>query len=115
MAELIKKYTILLIVIIVLARVLTATLLLVFPDLLTTKISENATNTMVSGFLEIGIEYVLNIMLIALLYDDMKKYNILIIPILILTFFSNILGVLFFLVIAYKTSNYKTTTICQNL
>jgi len=116
MAELIKKYTILLVVIIVLARSLTATLLVIFPDLLTIKVSENVTRTIESDFITRGIEYIFNIILILLLYKEMKKYNILIIPILILTFFSNIVGVIsFFLVMSYKTLNYKKQQICQNL
>lgn len=49
------------------------------------------------------IVYLLNIVLIYFLYNDMKKEKILNIPILILTFFDSVLGVIFFFVlIAYK-------------
>ena len=106
MSELIKKYTILVVVIIVLSRILTTTLLVIFPDLLTIKVSEEVTRTVGSAFLELVIEYIFNIVLIVLLYKEMKKYNILIIPVLILTFFYNALGVIFFfLIIAFKTLN----------
>jgi len=108
MIRLIKKYTILLAALIILVRLLTVLILTIFPDLLTTQISKGVTTTIGAGYLERGIEYLFNIALIIVLNKDMKKENIDAIPILILTFFSNLTGILFFfLIITSKTLSNK--------
>jgi len=108
MIRLIKKYTILIAVLIIMVRILTTLILTVFPNLLTTEIAEGVKSTIGMSYLERGIEYLFNIVLVIILYIDMKKENIYAIPVLILTFFSNLVGILFFfLIIAFKTLNYK--------
>ena len=93
---------------IIVVGLLTELTLSIFPDLLTTKIAEGVTNTMGKGYLERGIEYLFNVVLVIILYKDMKKENIYAIPVLVLTFFSNLVGILFFfLIITSKTLNYK--------
>jgi len=107
MIRLIKKYTIL-IVSIILVKFLTGIILVIFPDLLTTEISESVTYTVGTVYLEWGIQYLFNIVFIFILYKDMKKTDIQAAPILVLTFFSSLVGILFFfLIIASKTLNYK--------
>jgi hypothetical protein len=108
MIRLIKKYTILIAASIILVHFLTVLILTIFPDLLTVEISEMSTFTIGTGYLKCGIEYLLNIVLVVILYKDMTRENIQSIPILIVTFFSNLVGILlFFLIITSKTLNYK--------
>ena len=103
MIKLLKKYTILVVTSIILVRLIGATLIIFWPDLLTTKISATETHKFVPGFIETGIGYLINIIFIFLLHKEMKNQNFRSIPVLILTFFSNLLGVIFFfLIIAYN-------------
>jgi hypothetical protein len=100
MKGLIKKYVILLIIAIILARLSTIILLVIFPNLLTTELPNGGTSTLGSAFLERGIEYLLNIVFIVLLSKEMKKLKFKSHLILITTFLSSFLGVIFFLFIA---------------
>ncbi len=108
MTRLIKKYTILVVASIVFVRLLTATIMTIWPDLLTTKISETLTHKISTGYLESGIAYLINIVFVFLLYKEMEKEKVQSIPILVLTFFSSLLGVIFFLLtIAYDKFTNK--------
>lgn len=105
---LIKKYSILVIASIVTTKLLTSFILFLCPNLLTTQTVDGATQTYSSGFLEFGIEYIINIIFVFLLYHDMKKMKFISIPILTLSFFSSIIGIIFFLFInAYENLTTK--------
>ena len=80
-----------------------------YPDLLTTKLTSGGVQTLGTAFLERGIEYLFNIVIIILLYKDLKRESVQpMIPLLILTFFFNVLGVLFFfLLLAHKMFDKK--------
>ena len=106
MTRLIIKYSVLVVSSIVVARLLTATILTIWPDILTINISEGVTRNLGRGTLESGISYLLNIIIIFLLSKDMKKENFKSIPILIMTFFSSLVGIIFFfLTLAYNKLN----------
>ena len=108
MIRLLKKYTILVIASIIISRILTATILTIWPDLLTTKMPNGGTHSFGSGFLETGIEYLINIIFVFLLAKEMKNEKILSVSVLILTFFSSSIGVLFFfLILADNKLNYQ--------
>jgi hypothetical protein len=96
MTRLIIKYSVLVVSSIVVARLLSATILTIWPDLLTINISEGVSRKLGEGYLETGISYSLNIIIIFLLSKDMKKENIKSVPILIMTFFSSLVGIIFF-------------------
>lgn len=96
MIGLLKKYAILIIASIIIARLLTVIIMTIKPDLLTTKLPNGGTHTLGTGILETGIEYVINIIFIFLLHKEMKKEKVLSVPVLIVTFFSSLIGVLFF-------------------
>lgn len=106
MTRLIIKYSILVVSSIIVARLLTTTILTYWPDLLTIYISEGATRKPGSRFLESGISYLLNVIILIILSKDMRKENYKSIPILIMTFFSSLVGItFFFLTLAYKNLN----------
>ena len=89
-------------------KLLTLFILFLSPHLLTTQTPDGATQTYGTGFLEVGIEYLINIIFIFLLYHEMKKKEFISIPILILTFFSSIIGVIFlFFINAYENLTTK--------
>jgi uncharacterized BrkB/YihY/UPF0761 family membrane protein len=112
MRQLIKKYVIIVVVTIVGVRLLSATLMTFWPDLLTTQLPNVGNSTLGTGALSNGIAYVFNIIIIFLLYNDMKKGKTVNIPILILTFFSSFLGIIFFfLTTAYNELIIKKQTI----
>lgn len=97
MVELIKKYSTLLIIEIVLSRILAGIILIVFPNLLTSELPDGGTSTLGGGYLSSGFEYLINIGFMILLAKDMKTENTKSTAILIMTFFSAFIGVLFFL------------------
>jgi len=108
MTRLLKKYTILVVASIVIIRLATAIIITIWPDLLTIKISDIETHKLGTVFIERGIEYFINIILIILIYLEMKNIKVYSYPVLILTFFSNLLGVIFFfLIMAYQRINIK--------
>ena len=97
MSGLIKKYATLLIIGLLASRVLTAIILLAFPNLLTSELPDGGTSTLGSGYLSRGFEYLINIGFIFLLSKDMRKEQMKSNLILIMTFFSSFMGVLLFL------------------
>ena len=112
MKLLIKKYSILLISAIVISHLLAGIILTIWPNFLTTELPEGGTSTLGNGYLTSGLDYLINIVFIILLSSEMKKERIKAIPILILTFFSSLLGVIFFLFIAAykKMDSIKTNS-----
>ena len=106
--RLIIKYTVLVVSSIVLTQLLTATILINWSDLLTRQNSQGFTTKLGSVYLESGIDYLINIVFVFLLYKEMQKEKVKSIPILILTFFSRLLGIIFFfLTIAFDRFNKK--------
>lgn len=109
MRQLLKKYVIIVVVTIVATRILTAILMTIWPDLLTTHLPNGGKSTLGTSLLSKGIEYLFNIIITYLLYNEMKKDKTVSIPILILTFFSNLVGIIFFfLITAYNKLVIKT-------
>lgn len=108
MTKILVKYSIILVAAKILASLLTITIMSIWPHLLTTEMPNRETSTLGTGFLETGIEYLINLVIIYLLVKEMEKEDIFSLPILILTFFSSWIGILFFfLAFAYKRINYK--------
>jgi len=106
MKELIKKYAILVILAFIVSKLGLAIIMTVWPDLMTVKVSDVETLTYGTAYLEYGITYLINILFIVFLYKEMKKLDFKSLPVLIVTFFSNLIGVLFFLIIsAHKILN----------
>ena len=96
---------------IVLVYVITGGVLALFPDLLTTKISEGVTHTLGLFYLKVKTESIFNIIFAILKYVDLIKEKIPIrpmIPVLIMTLFHSFIGVLFsFLILSTKMLNLK--------
>ena len=111
MKQLIKKYSILLISAILLSYLLTGIILTIWPNLLTTELPDGGTSTLGNGYLTSGLDYLINIVFIILLSKEMNKENIKSIPVLILTFFSSLFRVMFFLFIA---TSHKMNLIITN-
>ena len=68
-----------------------------FPNLLTSELQDGGTSTLSSGYLSDGFQFIINIGFIILLAKDMKTIKMKSPIILILTFFSAFMGVLFFI------------------
>ena len=97
MSDLIKKYSLLLIIGIVLSRILAGIILIAFPDLLTSELPNGGTSTLSGSYLSSGFEYIINVVFIILLAIDLKKEKINSPLILIMTFFSAFIGIILFL------------------
>ena len=102
MRHLIIKYSILVIVTTLVARLITSVIMMRFPMLLTQIDLDGSTTTFPLGFIERSLEYAMNILIIILMGKDLKKHNIKSLPILIVTFFFSFIGVIFFLLIAIQ-------------
>lgn len=96
MNRLIIKYAILAIAAVVISRIFTATIVTIWPDFLTIHISEGVTRKIGSFYIENGIYYLMNIIILLILIRDMKKENVKSIPVIILTLFSSSVGIIFF-------------------
>lgn len=84
-------------------KLFTAIIMSIRPDLLTMQLDNGDKNSLGIEYLSRGIEYLFNIIIIIFLYQDMKREKVVNIPILILTFFFNVLGIIFFfLTISYN-------------
>lgn len=97
MKRLIINYALLVISTLVLSHLLTKGVLLIWPDLLTSPISDGSTYFIRLWTLEWGITFLLNIIIVYELSSDMKKENFKSIPILVITLFSSAAGVILFL------------------
>jgi phosphoglycerol transferase MdoB-like AlkP superfamily enzyme len=103
MKQLIKKYTVLVISAMILSRLLTVIILTIWPNLLTIELLSGEKLTLGNRYLTSALDFLINIVFIILLAKEMNEERIKSIPILILTFFSSLLGVIFFFFIsAYK-------------
>jgi hypothetical protein len=103
MTRLIKKYSILVIVSIVVRSFLRALVITLSPYLLMYQNPNGLMRSFRSFLLEDAIEYLINIVFVILLYREMKVLKVISIPILMLTFFSSPTGVIiFFIIYAYN-------------
>jgi len=93
-----KKYAILLVATIVTARILTALIMSIWPNLLTIEMP-NSKITYGNAYLEYGIEILINIVLVCIMRKEMKKEKVMSIPILVITFFQNYVGIVIFLLL----------------
>jgi hypothetical protein len=108
MTTLLKKYSILVIASMVTSYLLAALILYISPHLLTTQTPDGVTHSFSSAYLKVGIDYLINIIFVFLLYKEMKKMKFMNIPILTLTFFDSIIGIIFlFIIIAYENFTTK--------
>ena len=97
MRQLIIKYGILVIIMTLIARLISAILMIQWPDLLTQVNSDGSTTSFSFGLIERALEYAMNIVIVILMKKDFDKQKIKSTPILIVTFFFSFIGVIFFL------------------
>ncbi len=108
MTTLLKKYSILAIASILTTSLLKALIIILSPHLPATQTPDGVIHTYNSAFLENGIDYLINIIFVFLLYREMKKLKFMSVPVLILTFFSGLMGVIFLIIInAYENLTTK--------
>lgn len=103
MKRLVINYALLVISTLVLSSLLTKGVLLIWPDLLTSQMSDGFTSFIRLWTLEWGITFLLNIIIVYELSSDMKKENLKSIPILVMTLFSSVAGVILFLLAVSNT------------
>ena len=82
--------------------------MLIWPDILTEKTSKGVT-TYSMDYLIQPIKYLLNAVIIIILSLDMRKQNFKSIALLVLTFFSSLTGVIFFLIRSNSQFNNDLT------
>lgn len=103
-----KKYIYLLAGLYILNNLLAAIVLMIFPDLLTIHYSDTSTSSFSANYLIVLFEYITNLIIIYQINKDMKQIGPKSIPILIITFFYNTAGILFYFILLFA-SNYKPT------
>jgi hypothetical protein len=102
MRQLIIKYTLLVIVTTLIARLVTTIIMFQFPMIYTQINPDGSTTTFPLGFVERALEYLMNIVIIVSMKKDLEKQNLTSVPLLIVTFFSGFVGVTFFLLISLQ-------------
>ena len=108
MIKLIIKYTILLVISLILVNIIATIMSAIFPHFLTLVVSEGRTITVDIGYLKGGVGFIFNIIFVFLISSDVKKENIRANWVLVLTFFYNLFGVIFFfLILTHKKLNSK--------
>lgn len=107
MRHLIIRYTVLVIVTTLIARVITAVLMMLFPMLWNHINPDGSVTTLPLGLVESALEYAMNIFIIILMKKDLDKQQVQSLPILVVTFFHSFIGVLFFLLVSLQN---KLTT-----
>lgn len=103
-----KKYFYLLAGFYVFTNILAVVVLLEFPDLLTIHYSKISTTTVSANYLIIIIEYFTNLIIIYQINKDLKQIGQKSLPVLIITFFYNTAGVLFYLILLFASNNKPT-------
>lgn len=97
MRQLLIKYLIIAIITFVAVKLITTIIITIWPDLLIMQQDNGEVVTLGTEYLSRVIDYIFNIIIIFFLFKDMKREKVINIPILILTFFFNVLGIVFFL------------------
>ena len=110
MEKLILKYSVLLISTLILVKLVTAIILIIWPDILTKENLYGSTTTYSNEYIERLIEYLINIVFIILINSDLKNQNLKSTPTLIITFFSGFIGILIFLMISAQNHFYFIKT-----
>jgi hypothetical protein len=77
-------------------------LLLIFPNLLSFENPDNSVITYSDLFIEFFINYIVNILFIMLIRNDLMSHGLKSKPILIVTFFSSLSGVILYLIVLFK-------------
>jgi hypothetical protein len=109
MNKLIIKYALFVIGTVLTARLVTFLIMLQFPLILTETNPDGSTTTLSLGLIERGLEYAMNIILIILMKKDLKNQNLKSPLILIITFFLNFIGVIFFLLFSLQNKLTQKT------
>lgn len=106
MKKLIVKYSKILTAIYVFSYLSSEIIAYVFPNLLSYETANGQNLNIGIGYLRTGIRYLLNVLLVFVIAKEMKCLNLKSSILLILTFFSNITGVAFFLFLAFDQKTY---------
>jgi len=103
----VKKYFIFFVGSYIGIRIFTRALLLIFPDLLPFENPDSSITSYSDDYLIFLIGYIVNILFIINIKNDLKYYGIKSVPILIVTFFSSYVGVILCLIVLFKADLYK--------
>lgn len=107
MTHYLKKYLILAIISALIVNISVELITSFVPNLLTTRLPNGDTHSFGTIYLERALDYIVNLFIVVLMYKDMKTLGLISIPILILTFLLNPLGIIFFLLVL--ANKYFTT------
>jgi hypothetical protein len=102
-----KKYFFLLAGFYLGTRIIVAILFVIFPNILTFDISQNVTRSFSQDYLVALFTYLTNIVFVISIKNDLEKISIKSIPVMIVTLFSNIVGVLFCLILQFAVDYNK--------
>ncbi len=94
-----KKYLILAVISALIVNISIELITAFLPNLLTSQLPNGDTHSLGTIYLERALDYILNLLIVVLMYKDMKVLGIISIPILILTFLLNPIGIIFFLIV----------------
>ena len=83
--------------------------MVIWPDILTKANIDGSTTTFSHNYLEQVFMYVLNVVFVVLIAYDFKQQRVKSIPILVVTLFSSLMGVLFFLLFAAQKNLIANT------
>jgi len=108
MKEEIKKYVVLNLAARILAFLIPAILIIIFPKLLTFEFSNGNIKTYSLSYLTIIASYLFNLMIAVFIFRDMRKLNIQSALILILTFLSGVTGTIVFLIASFQNKTSRT-------
>jgi uncharacterized protein YacL len=110
-----KKYFILLAGFYLGIRIIVSILFVIYPNILTFEISQNSTRSFSEDYLVALFTYLTNIVFVISINNDFKKVNVKSLPILIVTFLSNTIGVIFSMILLFAVDlnknriDYETT------
>ena len=102
MKEQIKKYVVLNIAAKLLATLIPAILIIIFPKLLTVEFSNGSIQTYGLSYLIAPASFLFNLLIAIVLFRDMRKLNLNSIAILLLTCFSAVSGTIIFLIVSFQ-------------
>ena len=110
MKQLIIKYALLIIITTLIIKIITGIITVSPPLLLSTITVNGRIRPFPILFFENILELVLNIIIVIIMKKDLRKENINSVPLLILTLFSGLIGVLFFLLAVYHNQLKRQIT-----
>lgn len=112
--EQIKKYFLLLIGAYVAVRIMAFILIFMYPDILVRHLSDSSTMVYSPGDLILLIEYFSYLVIAIIMNRDMKEKGLFSIPILLLTFFSGVYGIVFYLIMVFAKTSFNTQVKYEN-